>query len=348
AQTNTIAYNRFSSTPPSQSGSTASGQPSYEIDLPNGGTSYVIGNVIEQPAVNQNPALLAYGEEGATNSANNLYVVNNTFLNDNTFSGTFVMVGSTVTAPVLLQNNIFAGVGTVSTQASAISKNNYSALNPPFVNRVNYDLHPAPGSPMIDAGSAPGTAADGTALTPVSQYKHVAGIEARPVSGTIDIGAYEVASSGGGTTTTTTTSTTGNSSSTTAGTTSTTANTTTTTLGNTTSTTSGKTTTTTTSTTTTTAMTSPDTIPPVVGFNSPVEGAQVSGKVAISVTATDNRAVANLVLLIDGQQVSSTNSSTINYTWDATRVRGRHTLSATAYDTTGNKSSVTITVRVSR
>jgi hypothetical protein len=67
AKTNTISYNRFSSTAPGQSGSTASGEPSYEINLPNGGTSYVIGNVIEQPLMNQNPSLLACGEEGATN-----------------------------------------------------------------------------------------------------------------------------------------------------------------------------------------------------------------------------------------------------------------------------------------
>ncbi len=53
---NTIAYNRFSSTPPGVTGSTASGQPSYEINLPNAGTSYIIGNVIEQPAANPNPA----------------------------------------------------------------------------------------------------------------------------------------------------------------------------------------------------------------------------------------------------------------------------------------------------
>ncbi|HEY8100163.1 MAG TPA: Ig-like domain-containing protein [Burkholderiaceae bacterium] len=340
AEKNTISYNRFSSTPPSQTGSTASGQPSYEIDLPNAGTSYVIGNVIEQPAVNQNPAMLAYGEEGASNAGKNLYVVNNTFLNDNTSSGTFVFVGSTVTTPVLLQNNIFAGVGTVSTQASSVNKTNYSALNPAFVDRTNYDLHPASGSPMIDAGSAPGTAADGTALTPASQYKHVAGIEARPIAGNIDIGAYEAASTTGGTTTTTTTTTTGNTSSTTAGTTSTTANTTTTTPGN--------TTTTTASTTTTTAATSPDTIPPVVSFGSPANGATVFGHVAVSVTATDDRAVARITLRIDGRQVAGTANSTLNYSWNATRVRGSHTLTATAYDTSNNQASASVTVRVTR
>ena len=89
-----IAYNRFSQ---ARAGSTAIGKPSYEIDLPNAGTSYVIGNVIQQPASNSNPTMLAYGEEGASNPGKNLYVVNNTFLNDDTAHGTFVLIGSGVT-----------------------------------------------------------------------------------------------------------------------------------------------------------------------------------------------------------------------------------------------------------
>ena len=69
ARLNMIAYNRFTSLRAGETGSTAGGQPSYEIDLPNAGTSYIIGNVIQQPSANQNPGMLAYGEEGATNPA---------------------------------------------------------------------------------------------------------------------------------------------------------------------------------------------------------------------------------------------------------------------------------------
>jgi hypothetical protein len=69
AKLNTITYNRFSST---------TSKPSYEIDLPNGGTSYVIGNVIHQPSNHNNPGMLAYALEGATNPGQDLYVVNNT------------------------------------------------------------------------------------------------------------------------------------------------------------------------------------------------------------------------------------------------------------------------------
>ena len=188
AQVNTIYNNRFSSTAPGQSGSTASGSPSYEVDLPNAGTSYVIGNVIEQPAANNNPNILAYGEEGASNPGKDLYVVNNTFLNDSGSGGTFVMIGSGVGTPALLQNNVFAGVGSVTNQGNATLKTNYSAATPAFVNRATYDLHPAAGSPMIDAASVPGTALTGFALAPIAQYQHVASGELR--ASATDIGAY--------------------------------------------------------------------------------------------------------------------------------------------------------------
>jgi len=197
AITNTIVYNRFSSLAAGQTGSTAAGQPSYEIDLPNAGTSYVIGNVIQQPAVNQNPNLLAYGEEGASNPGKDLYVVNNTFLNDYSSGGNFVMVGSGVSTPVLLQNNIFGGIGTMTNQSNALDKTNYRAAAPGFVNRAGYDLHPTASALVIDAGSAPGNSAAGVPLAPVAQYKHAASGEARSVSGKLDIGAYEGQSSSG-------------------------------------------------------------------------------------------------------------------------------------------------------
>ena len=195
AQTNHILYNRFSSLAPGQTGSTAAGAPSYEIDLPNAGTSYIIGNVIQQPAANNNGAMLAYGEEGASNAGHDLYVINNTILNDDTRRGTFVMVGAGVTKPILMQNNIFSGIGTLSTQVTAVNKTNFRSMAPGFVNRASYDLRPTPKALVIDAGSAPGVSATGVSLAPVAGYKHVALGIARPVTGALDIGAYEATSS---------------------------------------------------------------------------------------------------------------------------------------------------------
>ena len=191
ARVNMIAYNRFSSLRAGETGSTAAGQPSYEIDLPNAGTSYVIGNVIQQPSANQNPGMLAYGAEGASNPGSDLYVINNTFLNDDSSRGTFVLVGSTVTTPVLLQNNIFSGIGTLSTQVSTVDKTNYRSVAPGFVNRAAYDLRPTANAMVINAGSVPGVSAGGVALKAGALYRHVASGASRVTVGAIDIGAYE-------------------------------------------------------------------------------------------------------------------------------------------------------------
>jgi len=191
AMTNTIVYNRFSSTNPGDKGSTASGQPSYEIDLPNAGTSYVIGNVIQQPAANQNPSIVAYGEEGATNPGQDLYFVNNTVVNDFA-GGTFLFVSGKVSTPALIQNNIFVGNGTLSTQSSAILKNNYRAFAADFADRSTGSLRRFASALVIGAGTDPGKSAAGVALAPTGQYKDVASGEGRPASGALDLGAFEV------------------------------------------------------------------------------------------------------------------------------------------------------------
>lgn len=187
AQTNTVTYNRFSST--------GGGQPSYEVDFPNGGTTYFIGNIVQQPAANQNPNMLGYGEEGNSNNGHDLYVVNNTFINDDSSRGNFLLIGDSVGTPVLMQNNMFVGTGSVTNQSNAIDRTNYRTLSPMFVDRASFDLHPAAGSPVINAGSAVPGAASGILLTATSQYKATATTEDRPISGTIDIGAYEAGSS---------------------------------------------------------------------------------------------------------------------------------------------------------
>jgi hypothetical protein len=121
-------------------------------------------------------------------------VVNNTFLNDDTARGNFVLVGSGVTTPILLQNNIFAGIGTLSNQASPTLKTNYRSVAPGFVNRATYDLRPTANAMVIDAGSTPGYSPTWVYMTPVAEYDHVALGRPRPVSGKLDIGAYEATS----------------------------------------------------------------------------------------------------------------------------------------------------------
>jgi hypothetical protein len=296
AQTNTILYNRFSSTAPGAVGSTASGQPSYEIDLPNAGTAYIIGNVIQQPSANQNPNLVAYGLEGATNPGQDLYVVNNTFLNDYSSGGTYVLIGSGVSTPALLQNNVVGGIGVLTNQATALDRNNYRSAAPAFVDRANYDLRPAPGAPFINAGSTPGASAAGVSLVPTLQYKHVALKETRGSDGAIDIGAYEAAS----------------------------------------------------------VVVPPppppppagDSVAPAVKFNTPVSGSTTKRNVKVNVAATDNVGVTQMVLRVDGGQVSSVAGAAINVTLSL--APGAHTLAATAFDKAGNQSTTSVSIVAGR
>ncbi|MFC5476573.1 hypothetical protein [Massilia suwonensis] len=190
---NTISYNRFSSLRSGETGSTAAGKPSYEINVPNGGTTYIIGNVIMQPTASNNPAMVSYGEEGiSTDRKSDLYVINNTFVNDDSSRGTFVTVRNATTA-AKLTNNLFSGYGTVTNQTNAIKKTNYQALAIGFVNLASYDLRPLASALVLNAGSAPGNSSGGLSLNATSSYKHTAAASARSKLGTaIDIGAYEV------------------------------------------------------------------------------------------------------------------------------------------------------------
>ncbi len=181
AATNYILENRLTE---------QAGTGSYELDLPNAGLSYVIGNVVQQGPTSQNPNLMAYGEEGVTNASAQLYVVNNTFVNDKG-SGAAVAVGAQVTTPVVAQNNITTGSPTFIGQAGATLVTNCNVASPGFVNRTTFDFHLAAASPCLDVGTDAGTG-QGYALTAVQQYVYNVGHVARTVHGTaIDAGAFE-------------------------------------------------------------------------------------------------------------------------------------------------------------
>jgi len=77
---------------------------SYSIDLPNGGAATISGNIIEQGPATQNPAIIAYGEEGVTH-AGVASISGNTIVNDR--AGGVVVLNRSGVAVGFADNTIF-------------------------------------------------------------------------------------------------------------------------------------------------------------------------------------------------------------------------------------------------
>jgi Right handed beta helix region len=179
ARENYILYNRIMDE--------QTGTASYEVEICNGGLAYLIGNLLHKGAHADNSTLVSYGAEGLAYPVNELYVVNNTMVND--YPGGRFIFAAPGTKQVKVINNIFAGPGTVLA-GTGDSSHNLQANDPGFVNRAKYDYHLKTGSPAIDAGIDPGTG-NGFQLIPKAQYAHPLAEQPRPRSGPLDLGAFE-------------------------------------------------------------------------------------------------------------------------------------------------------------
>ena len=88
-----------------------------------------------------------------------------------------------------------------------------------------------------------------------------------------------------------------------------------------------------------------DTTPPTVSVTSPVAGAQLSGIVTITASASDNVAMAGVQFLLDGANLGAEvlgSGPTYSYSWNTTTTsNGPHTLSARARDGAGNTALAT-------
>ncbi|MFZ5928313.1 MAG: right-handed parallel beta-helix repeat-containing protein [Acidobacteriota bacterium] len=182
AAANFILYNRLTQ---------ESGNGSYEIDLPNGGVAYVIGNIVQQGDTTQNRGMLTFGVEGLrTASPNELYVVNNTFVSTRAAGATFLQISSSFTTPAVVWNNIFSGSGILTTQSNAQLAGNVTSGDMGFLDPAQFDYRISNLSAALNAGVEPGSAG-GFSLRPVMQYKHPLCAVPRSDVGPIDAGAYE-------------------------------------------------------------------------------------------------------------------------------------------------------------
>ncbi|GAB1429236.1 right-handed parallel beta-helix repeat-containing protein [Ignavibacteria bacterium] len=188
AHRNEILYNRLSN---------ENGHASREIDLPNGGFSIIMGNIIHQGINAENSNIIGYGLEGLSDSLRNeLYVVNNTIVNERP-AGVFVQTQSG-TLRTIIRNNFLIGAGSVfggGTNVLDSGRNIRSLLaSAGFTDALNYDYRLTEGSPAIAAAATVEPVGE-YSLTPTEEYVHLAWKRdiLPPLGAVFSAGAYQFA-----------------------------------------------------------------------------------------------------------------------------------------------------------
>jgi hypothetical protein len=182
ARENYILYNRIMDE--------STGNSSYAVDIPNGGLSFVIGNLLQQGPNTDNSSIVNYGTEGLSGGrTHNLYLINNTLVDD--YGGGFVQAASG-TSLVRMVNNLLVGSGSILSGVAGSMATNLQTSAPDLVDIDAYDYALTENSRARDNGSEPGQG-DGVDLRPAYEYLHQSNRTSRTSNGVIDIGAYEYA-----------------------------------------------------------------------------------------------------------------------------------------------------------
>jgi len=167
-------------------GDEADGRSSYLIQLPNGGRTLILGNLLHQGPRAENSTALSFADEGATNPLQELYVVNNTFVNERG-NGRFLRV-SGAPATVRVVNNLIVGTDIVLI-GNGVMDHNLLTGAAGFVDAAHYNYQLVKTSPAAHAGVDPGKAG-ATPLLPGFEYVHPLGKRPRSVEKLPTIGAY--------------------------------------------------------------------------------------------------------------------------------------------------------------
>jgi hypothetical protein len=162
ARTSWIAYNRLSDG--------RDGSASYELEFPNGGVAYVIGNIIQQSADTQNPRMVSFGAEGYRWPTNALYLVNNTLIDELPHGGIPLAARLGATG-VRAFNNLLVSPGARDKFSLAHGVDNVQVDLSHFERSTNAALQLKPGLPPWGPVTDPGSI-NGVTLLPQREYRH--------------------------------------------------------------------------------------------------------------------------------------------------------------------------------
>ena len=157
----------------------ANGHASYELEFPNGGVAYVIGNVIGQGPESENPSIIAYGSEGLRWTQNAIYLAHNTVINDAS-NANYLLIKSdrgSEAVEVWALNNLIAGPGECRRPPVGRFEGNQTVARSALVEQAGVPTRLPPQSPLRGTVRPPGKAGN-VELTPDSEFVFPVGTKA--------------------------------------------------------------------------------------------------------------------------------------------------------------------------
>jgi len=185
ARENQIRYNFIYDGP--------TGKAAYELEFPNGGIAFVIGNVVGQSRDTTNPVVIAYGAEGSRWTDNGLYLSHNTLISDR-WSGTwFLRVWSSrlpVETEIVAVNNLTVGLGVFDLGAPGQFAGNVPLLQWALGDPDTLDFRLAEQSVLRGRGVVP-PSYRGQSLAPSFEFAFPIGLEPIPAQPSWTPGAFQ-------------------------------------------------------------------------------------------------------------------------------------------------------------
>lgn len=163
AAVNDIRYNRLTDE--------VGGRASYELEFAVGGVAYVVGNIIQQGSQTENPHLISYAAEGYKWPKNELFLVNNTLVDNRPNNGNYLRVKPGNVTVKAINNLLVGNKGKLDAAAPGDYRNNFNVDWDVFELAAREDYRLKHGTTLlgraVDAGMA-----DGQALMPDHEYQH--------------------------------------------------------------------------------------------------------------------------------------------------------------------------------
>ncbi len=167
ARTNRVLYNRLDDRP--------DGQAAYELEFPNGGLAWVVGNLIAQGSRTSNPTLLAFGAEGSPAQdprPQGLFLAHNTFVGAGLSPALFVRVHERALGVSVQQrsvNNLFVGIGVADLTDGGVAQGNFS-LPHAMLDETGLGEVRLPAGSWLQGRAAPAGVALGEPLQPTAEF----------------------------------------------------------------------------------------------------------------------------------------------------------------------------------